>query len=38
LRSVVIEPEPNGRVWLLVPSDLWVSVPEPNFCVWPVLG
>jgi hypothetical protein len=36
--SVVIEPEPKGLVWLLVPSDLWVSVPEPNFWVWPVLG
>ena len=34
--SVVIVPEPKGRVWLLVPSDHRVMVPEPNFCVLPV--
>jgi len=35
-RSVVIVPEPNGFVSLVVPSDQRVIVPEPNFWVWPV--
>ena len=35
-RSVVIVPEPKGRVSVVVPSDQRVIVPEPNFCVWPV--
>ena len=30
LRSVVIDPEPKGLVWLLVPSDRRVIVPELN--------
>lgn len=38
VRSVVMEPEPKGRVWLDEPSDRWVSVPDPNFCVVPVRG
>jgi hypothetical protein len=32
-RSVVIVPEPKGRVCVVVPSDHLVIVPEPNFCV-----
>ena len=35
-RSVVIVPEPNGLVSVVVPSDQRVIVPLPNFCVWPV--
>ena len=34
--SVVIMPLPNGRVVLLEPSERFVIVPEPNFCVVPV--
>ena len=34
--SLVIEPLPNGRVVLLEPSERFVIVPEPNFCVVPV--
>lgn len=37
VRSVVIEPEPKGRVSVVVPSDQRVIVPEPNFCVCPVI-
>jgi len=29
-------PLPNGWFRLLEPSDLFVIVPFPNFCVWPV--
>lgn len=36
-RSVVIVPEPNGLVSVVVPSDQRVIVPEPNFCVCPVI-
>jgi hypothetical protein len=36
VRSVVIAPEPKGRVSVVVPSDQRVIVPEPNFCVCPV--
>ena len=35
-RSVVSDPEPKGRVSVVVPSDQRVIVPEPNFCVCPV--
>ena len=34
--SVVIVPPPNGLVLLLEPSERFVTVPEPNFCVVPV--
>ena len=34
--SVVIVPPPNGLVLLLEPSERFVIVPEPNFCVVPV--
>ena len=34
--SLVIDPLPNGRVVLLEPSERFVIVPEPNFCVVPV--
>ena len=33
LRSVVIVPDPNRRVSVVVPFDQRVIVPEPNFCV-----
>jgi len=36
-RSVVSEPDPNGRDSVVEPSDHLVIVPEPNFCVWPVV-
>jgi hypothetical protein len=38
VRSVVNEPEPNGRVWLLEPSERFVIVPEPKGVVVPVRG
>jgi len=34
--SVVIVPLPNGWVLLLEPSERFVIVPVPNFCVVPV--
>jgi hypothetical protein len=34
---VLSAPEPKGRVCVVVPSDQRVIVPEPNFCVWPVI-
>ncbi len=33
-----MEPLPNGRVEPREPSDRYVNVPEPNFCVAPVRG
>jgi len=36
--SVVMLPLPKGCVRLEEPSERWVSVPEPNFCVVPDRG
>ena len=37
VRSVVVVPLPNGRVWVVEPSDQRVIVPEPNWDVVPVI-